>query len=174
MSFDLVEGQVGGEIELPTPPSRSITEDRPRARPRFSIEQIVDFTCAAAAGITFTFALRYLLDWHGIMGSVLWAYVVFLALFYVLNRDRESPEIAGDRMMTTLIWSAGAVVIGVIVWMLSFLVIRGAKALRPGFLFHDMSTVTFALYSMRWLSKIGAQVTPVLAVFHTPPPTAPK
>ena len=115
--------------------------DRPRLIRSVTPAVLTEIAIAAGAGVAFAFTLRYVFDWNGILGTVIWAYVAFLVALYALSRDRESPEIAIDRMVTTVVWSIGAVVTAVLAWMLIYLVVRGTKVLRVGFLTHDMATV---------------------------------
>ena len=48
----------------------------------------------------------------------------------MLIRDRLDGEAALDRIVTVLIWSTGALVSAVLVWMIAFLVIKGLPALK--------------------------------------------
>lgn len=126
---------------LPSEAMRApVPDDVPRRKARFSPAEAIETAIAVLGATAFALTLRMLLDWGGVMGTVLWAYVAFLGLVYLLARDRESPEVAADRVITTLIWSAGAVVIGVLTWMVGFLALKGSHALRPGFFTNDLST----------------------------------
>jgi len=115
--------------------------DRPRLIRSVTPAVLTECAIAAGAGIGFALTLRYIFDWNGVLGTLIWAYVGFLVALFFLSRDRESPEVAVDRMVTTVVWSIGAVVTAVLAWMLIYLVIRGAKALGLSFFTQDLSTV---------------------------------
>ncbi|MFN8019177.1 MAG: phosphate ABC transporter permease PstA [Acidimicrobiales bacterium] len=96
---------------------------------------------AVAAGLAVALTLRVLLDWGGIMSTAVWAYLVFVAVYFGLAWDRTRQEVASDRIITVLVWTASGLVLGGLVWMLAMLVIQGAPRLRPSFFTQDLSTV---------------------------------
>jgi phosphate transport system permease protein len=67
--------------------------------------------------------------------------VGFVAVFYLLVRDGSDGENALDEIVTVIIWSIGLLVVGVLTWMMVFLLIKGLPALRPGFFTTDLSKV---------------------------------
>jgi phosphate transport system permease protein len=75
------------------------------------------------------------------MSTGIWCYVVFLALFYLLIRDRVTDETAVDRVVTVVVWSLACLVVALLGWMLAFLAAKGLKLLRTSFLTQDMSQV---------------------------------
>ncbi len=85
--------------------------------------------------------LRTVLGWHGYLGTVVWWYLLFLGTYFLLQRDSASPEAGIDRVVTVLIWSAGAAVVGVLGWMVAFVVVKGLHRLTAGFFVNDMSRV---------------------------------
>ncbi len=113
--------------------------DSPRAVAGLTREELVAYAIAAVVAVHAVGLLRLLLDWDGILGSFLVGYVVFLAIHHLLVRQSARSDVAVDRTMTALIWSAGAVVAGVLGWMLVFVLLKGMTLLRPSFLFEDLS-----------------------------------
>jgi len=96
---------------------------------------------AAGSAVAAVLVMRIMLDWNGILGSVIWWYIGFLAVLYLLVRDGETPEVASDRLATVVIWSVGALVVGVLAWIFVYLAIEGFGLLRPRFFTNDLSDV---------------------------------
>lgn len=116
-------------------------DDRPRRQRKLTAEDHAAAILALISGGAVAFTLRVLLDQHGVLGTVLWWYLASLFVFYVLIRDRSDTEGALDRIVTVLIWSGGALVASVLVWMIVFLWVKGLPALSGGFFTQDMSKV---------------------------------
>jgi phosphate transport system permease protein len=117
------------------------SDDRPRRQRKVTGDDLAAATLAVIAGAAVAFTMRVLLGWSGVMGTALWWYLATLVVFYVITRDRTDSEQALDKIVTVLVWSAGAVVSGVLAWMLVFLVTKGLPALTGSFFFQDMSKV---------------------------------
>ncbi len=115
--------------------------DVPRSGRRLTREELSTYLVAALVAVHTGWLLRLLLDWNGILGSFLVSYLVFLGVHHVLQRQVVRPELAVDRTMTTLIWSAGVVVAAVLGWMLIFVLIKGVVRLRWSFLLEDLAEV---------------------------------
>jgi phosphate transport system permease protein len=124
--------------ELSGPPADG---ERPMRRRRVDRADLADAGFAALAASAIAFMLRFALDWRGIMSTGLWWYVLFLALFYLLMRDRVTDETAVDRIVTVVVWSFALLVVALLGWMLVFLAAKGLKLLRASFLTQDMSQV---------------------------------
>ncbi len=118
--------------------------DLPRRRQLVDREQVVDIGACLVASAALAGTLRQVLDWHGLMSTGVWWYVLFLVTFYLVQRKEETREIAADRIVSALIWSVGVLVVAVLSWMLTFLAIRGYHKLSGGFFTHDMG-------SSRWV-----------------------
>jgi phosphate transport system permease protein len=116
-------------------------EERPTRRRRIDLADLIDAAFAVLGAGVAAMLLKVVLDWRGVMSTGIWWYVLFLALFYVLVRDRVSDEIALDRIITVAIWSAGVLVVSLLSWMILFLVVKGFQLFRPGFFTQDMSKV---------------------------------
>ena len=70
------------------------------------------------------------------------AYVVFLALYFVATYDRFGWLAAVDRTVTVAVGSAMVIVLIPLVWLISYIFLKGIQALRLGFFFHDQRGVT--------------------------------
>jgi phosphate transport system permease protein len=115
--------------------------DRPRRRPRLTRADLTDLGAAFVAGAAGAGLLRTVLSWHGAVATGIWWYLLFLVVYYLLQRDGASQEVGLDRVVTVLIWSAGTAVVAVLTWMLVFVVQRGYHRLSVGFFTHDMTGV---------------------------------
>lgn len=113
--------------------------DRPWRPKSVGSSELIQAGVAVVVSGMAAFLVRIILDWQGIMGTgVLW-YLAFLVAFYLLQRDGKSSEAGIDRVMTVVVWSIGAGVVAVLAWMLVYLAIKGAPALKPSFFTQDMS-----------------------------------
>lgn len=124
-------------LNLPEDPA----EDRPIRRRAFSRSDLIPVSLAALAATAFALIVRSVWSLTGPTGTILWWYVAFVIVFFVLIRDRSDRENAIDRIVTLFIWSIGALVVGVLGWMITFLVAKGLPALRPAFFTSDLSKV---------------------------------
>jgi phosphate transport system permease protein len=119
----------------PAPPQ---TERRVRGlRP----EEWVEYAIALAVGVHLALLIRFLLDWDGTLGSALVAILTFIGVHYLIVRERSTPELAVDTAMTTVMWTVGAAVIAVLVWMTSYVVVRGYHKLSWSFFTEDFGEV---------------------------------
>jgi phosphate transport system permease protein len=107
-----------------------------------SRDERVEYAIALAAGVHLALLLRFLLDWNDALGTGLVALLMFVGCHYLIVRERTSPEVAIDKTVTTVMWTIGAAVVGVLAWMVTFVAVKGSARLRPGFLTSDMRTVS--------------------------------
>ena len=61
--------------------------------------------------------------------------------YFVLTRDRSTSETAIDRVVTVFVWSVGLLVATVLAWMVTYVVIKGLKALSWEFFTEDLSKI---------------------------------
>ncbi len=114
--------------------------DHPRTVRQLGDRDYWDAAASLAGGLAVAGILRTFLGWQGYLSTGLWAYLAFFVIYFAVTWDRTGQETAGDRMVTLLVWSAGAIVLGVLVWMLVLLVFKGLPRLRPSFFTEDLST----------------------------------
>jgi phosphate transport system permease protein len=113
--------------------------DEPRAKRRINGADVGELAVAAIGAAAFAELLRVFLRIESTLGTFVWWYVAFIALYFVLARDRTDAETGIDRVMTVLLWSVGLVVAGLLSWMIVFVVTKGLKLLSGGFFTHDLS-----------------------------------
>jgi len=104
-------------------------------------DEWIEYAVAAVAGVHLAILLRFLLDWHDLLGTGLVALAGFVGVHYLVVRERSTPEVAIDKTVTTVMWTIGVAVVSVLVWMISFVAAKGVKLLRWSFVTSDMSTV---------------------------------
>lgn len=115
--------------------------DRPRRQPQLDRAALRDAAVSILAATAVAVMARVVLDWHGILSTLVWGYVVFAMAFYLLGRDGLSQERSLNRIMTLLIWTGTALVVAVLGWMLIYLVGRGLPTMGFNFFTQDLSKV---------------------------------
>jgi phosphate transport system permease protein len=126
-------------LQFRPPPSTEDPEsDTPNRRRPVTKADVMEAGYAALAAVVGAGLLRVVFGWTGVMGTAVTAYLLFLVAFYLLQRDGASDESAIDRLVTVAIWSAGCMVVALLVWMLGFLLIKGLPDLRPSFFTEDL------------------------------------
>src|SRR5262249_27609739 len=73
------------------------------------------------------------------VGFALWWYLGALTVYFCLVRDRSDVEAAIDRLITAVVWSVGMITAAVLIWMVSFVVIKGLDRLSWKFFTEDLS-----------------------------------
>lgn len=111
---------------------------RPRALVR---SERVEIGLAAASGVTGSGVMCLLFDWTHVLTFAIWALLIFLVSIYLLARDSQSPIVATDRLITTLVWTSGGIAVAVLAWMLGYVVVKGIGGLNYEYLTSDLSKV---------------------------------
>jgi phosphate transport system permease protein len=137
-SADAIVEDEPGPLLAAVPDLPEELADAPRARRRTTSADLIELGVAAVAAAAFAEVLRIVLNMDSTLGTFIWWYVAFIALVYVLGRDRTGVELGLDRVMTVLLWSVGLLVAAALGWMLVFVVTKGLKLLTGGFFTHDM------------------------------------
>jgi phosphate transport system permease protein len=70
------------------------------------------------------------------------AYALFLVIYFVVSYDRVGWMAAVDRTVTVAVSTAMVLVLIPLVWLVSYIFIKGIVALRPSFFVHDQRGVT--------------------------------
>ena len=144
VDIDLGEGEsAAGTVEPPslrTVPPVTDPPDEPVRRRSVSAADTVEIGVAAVAAAGFAEIVRLMLHMRSLVGLSIWWYVAFIAIYFVLARDRSDAEAAFDRVVTVLVWSAALLIVSVLGWMMWTVVSKGIGLLSWDFLTHDMST----------------------------------
>jgi phosphate transport system permease protein len=95
---------------------------------------------AAAAGLALaTLLFGWLTPMTGFIGWLAISFIAFLAIYAVLSSLRADRLTVSERIMTALFYSAGAILLSALVFVLTFTVVRGVPALvNPNFFVETM------------------------------------
>ncbi|MBN9177885.1 MAG: phosphate ABC transporter permease PstA [Microbacterium sp.] len=95
---------------------------------------------ALAAGLAVASLLfGWLTPMTGFIGWAVISFVAFIGIYAVLSSLRADRLTVGERIMTALFWSAGAILLSALVFVLGFTVFRGIPALlNPNFFVETM------------------------------------
>jgi phosphate transport system permease protein len=95
---------------------------------------------AAAAGLALaTLLFGWLTPMTGFIGWLVISFIGFLAIYAVLSSLRADRLTVSERIMTALFYSAGAILLSALVFVLGFTVVRGVPALvNPNFFVETM------------------------------------
>lgn len=116
-------------------------DKRPRRPRQLSTQDRIELLVSAIAGAMASWLLCLVMGWTHPLTFFIWALLWFLATTYVLCRDRTSAVVAQDKLVTTLIWLSGIITVGVLLWMVIYVVIKGIGVLSVDFFVEDMSKV---------------------------------
>ena len=122
----------------PTSSPRAV-DQRPRRPKALFQTDYMEFLLAAIAGIALAMTFRLLLDWTHPLTLAIWAVIGFMVVEYLLVRDRSGSVVASDRLITCAVWLCGLAAVGVLAWMVVYLVAKGLGALDWNFFTEDMS-----------------------------------
>lgn len=125
-------------------PERQRSVDRVRRRPsdRTPVDRATTVASAAAAISVTWLAFTRLTDGGGTFAFAFVAYVVFLALYGLVTADRLGRLVAVDRVVTVVITTGAFVLMVPLVWLIGWVISKGAPALTPSFFVNDLSGVT--------------------------------
>ena len=135
-----IEASTVGNFESPASASDPFN-DTPRRISNLRIEELQDVALPAFSGLTLALVARFVLDWNGLMSTVVVAMVATLAFVWIASRERSGPLVAANKVVSTLVWGCGALALGAIAWMLTFVIQRGSKRFSFDFFTHDMAKV---------------------------------
>ena len=129
--------------------STTVAGDRPeRARPsrrrvavKTPTERLVTLGCALNSFLLVWLVAARLTSGMGWLAFGLVWYATFLAFTYLTAREQDGPVAASDRLAATIIGSATAALVVPFAWLIGYIVVRGAPALRFGFFLHDQAGV---------------------------------
>lgn len=127
------------------PPTDGPRRDRPSPRRRKNMTKmdVVIMAAAAVSSISLCWLVFSVLT-DGVGWLLFWivAYLLFLAIYFVASYDRVGWLAAVDRTVTLAVASAMVIVLIPLVWLVSYIFVKGIVALRPSFFVHDQRGVT--------------------------------
>ena len=131
------------EPTRPDPAPRPGQSRRVRRRPReFTLSDLGTFAASLASATCLSWLIfARLTDGAGWLAVAAATYVVFLVMFVAATSDRLGWLVAKDRLVTTIVTTGSVLLFVPLVWLVGTILIKGATALRPSFLFSDMAGV---------------------------------
>jgi phosphate transport system permease protein len=124
----------------PPPPRRPPARRRPRDLTRMDV--VVAIGCAVSSVSACWLIFTRLTDGIGWFGFLVVAFVVFLGLFFLVTNDREGRLVAVDRTVQVAITAGALTVLVPLIWVVLYIVIKGAPGLTFGFFTHDQRGIS--------------------------------
>jgi len=125
-----------------TVPAPTVTvDDVPRRVRSVGHTDLFEMCVAAASGVSLAIVLSVVMDWTHPLTLVLWACIGFSVSQWLLVRDRAGSVVATDRLVTSLVWSSGLFAVGILAWMIVYVMAKGIPGLSWGFFTDDMAKV---------------------------------
>ena len=103
---------------------------------------LVALGCAASSLAMCWLIFTKLTEGIGWFGFLIVAYAIFLALFYIVTRERLGPLVGMDRTVSVIIWSGSFIVLIPLCWLALYILIKGLAGLSLGFFTHSMRGVS--------------------------------
>jgi phosphate transport system permease protein len=124
---------VNHDFSQPQAPKRAIAKVR--------LSDVLQLVGAAIAALSLTAIIfNFLAPFDGLVGFVLVAYTVFLAIYALVVWQDEDGTAVVDRLVAVVVTSLASVLIGALVWVVGYVVINGIEALKHiNFYTEDMS-----------------------------------
>lgn len=123
--------------------STSDKEER-RVTASRTVDDILAVGASAAAALGLVWVVYYrLLPFDGILGFIVLWYIAFIGIYALVTAQRYRKLDMVDRTMSVIVHSAGALVIGTLLVLITFTVMKGIGALRLNFFTETMSGVGF-------------------------------
>jgi len=118
------------------------TVDEPRRRlERFSSDDLFELLGSAISALALMWVIfDRLVAFEGVFGFVVCVYLMFLCIYAVVSGQHHGRLAASDRVMTVVMWSAGALVVGLLVMVIGYVIVRGLPGLRPNFFTETLAT----------------------------------
>lgn len=134
------EGAFAAPSRPPTVDAEPL-HDQPRRTRSMQPNDWLELAVSAASAAAIAASVFYVMDWKGYVGLFFWWLVPFLAIYRAVVASTNGPVVATDRVMTVAIAIGAVISVGFLVWVLTFIVLRGLPGLRPTFFTEDMARV---------------------------------
>jgi phosphate transport system permease protein len=112
-----------------------------RTSPTTPQDRLVALGCAASATLLTWFVMHVLLDSPGWLADLAVAYLLYLGMLFLVTRDQAGRLAATDKLVSTIVVTAALGLLIPLLFLLGYIVIKGAPYLRATFFTHDMSAV---------------------------------
>lgn len=112
-----------------------------RSIARIRLSDVLQLVGAAIAALSITvIVFNFLAPFDGLVGFVLVAYTLFLAIYALVVWQDEDGTAVLDRLVAAVVTSLATVLVGALVWVVCYVVINGIEALKnTNFYTEDMS-----------------------------------
>jgi phosphate transport system permease protein len=114
-------------------------DDHPRKRRAIRGVDVAEALVAVVGGLAVAELVRVVIRMQSLVGFAIWWYIAFLAVYFILVRDRSDIEAAIDRIVAVIVWSMAAVVAAVLAWMVGWVIVKGLRRLSWHFFTEDLS-----------------------------------
>lgn len=112
----------------------------PRPTHDFGISGVALLAASAVSSFAVVWILFYQLTlFSGALGFLICWYACFLAVFWVATTQVVDRSAATDRVVTTVVASCAALVIGALLYIVIWVIIKGVGHFTPGFLWRTMA-----------------------------------
>ncbi len=119
--------------------SRAAPLSPPRRTRDFGVVGVALLAASALSAFAFVWVLFYQLTlFSGALGFLICWYAAFLAVFWVVTNQVVDRSAATDRVATTLVASCAALVIGVLLYIVIWVFLKGVAHFTAGFLWRTM------------------------------------
>ncbi len=126
----------------PADPAASAPPERRRLTRAYSPVDLGLLVGSAGSALLLAWLIYYrLTPASGWLGFLIVWYLVFVAFYYAVCRESEGKVAAVDRTVTVVVGSGAVLMFAPLGWLLTFVVVEGAHALRPTFFVADQKEV---------------------------------
>jgi phosphate transport system permease protein len=123
----------------PQAPPPAATRRAPRRPRQYTLADIGTFAAALGSATALCWLIfARLTEGTGWLGFLACTYLAFLVMFTVATFDRLGWLVAKDRLATVVVTTGAVILFIPLVWLVSYIVIKGLAALRPTFTLSDM------------------------------------
>ncbi len=119
--------------------SRWADADAPRRIGGVSTRGVLEVLGPLAGSVCLTFTICRFFGWGGLLTPILLSLLLFLVVYAQTARASAGQEAAIDRVVTVLVMFGAIAASAVLASLVLDVVVKGGAALRPSFLFQDMS-----------------------------------
>ncbi len=132
----------GNGMRAPSPNGARPPRRKVRPRELTSTDLATTVGCFVSALSLCWLVFSVLTGGIGWLGYGLCVFVVFLVLLFVVTAESLGVTAATDRVATALVYTGAGLLLVPLVWLIGYIVIKGAQALSPHFFYSDQRGIT--------------------------------